>query len=72
MEPEKIESVLDAVTNPETAEQVDHGGSFGLWGTIERIRRYCGTDDVVRIRSEVGEYTEIEFILPVKHKGFRG
>ena len=37
--------------------------SFGLWGTIERVRYYCGTDDVVSIRSEVGEYTEIEFRL---------
>ena len=40
------------------------GESFGLWGTIERIRIYCGSNDVVRIESEVGEYTEIEFIIP--------
>ena len=39
------------------------GESFGLWGTIERIRIYCGNNDVVRIDSEVGEYTEIEFII---------
>lgn len=39
------------------------GESFGLWGTIERIRIYCGSNDVVRIDSEVGEYTEIEFII---------
>ncbi|MBP5151435.1 MAG: histidine kinase [Lachnospiraceae bacterium] len=38
--------------------------SFGLWGTIERVRYFCGSDDVVRIRSELGEYTEIEFIIP--------
>ncbi len=38
--------------------------SFGLWGTIERIRYYSGKDDVVRISSEIGEYTEIEFIIP--------
>ncbi|MBO4911251.1 MAG: histidine kinase [Butyrivibrio sp.] len=39
------------------------GESFGLWGTIERIRIYCGSNDVVRIDSEIGEYTEIEFII---------
>ncbi|MCR4901369.1 MAG: histidine kinase [Butyrivibrio sp.] len=38
--------------------------SFGLWGTIERIRYYAGKDDVVSIRSEIGEYTEIELIIP--------
>ncbi|MCR4777855.1 MAG: histidine kinase [Lachnospiraceae bacterium] len=37
--------------------------SFGLPGTIERIRYYCGRDDVVKIRSEVGEFTEIELII---------
>ncbi|MBO6242938.1 MAG: histidine kinase [Butyrivibrio sp.] len=38
--------------------------SFGLWGTIERIRYYTGKEDVVRIESEIGEYTEIEFVIP--------
>ncbi|MCR5358036.1 MAG: histidine kinase [Lachnospiraceae bacterium] len=37
--------------------------SFGLWDTISRIRNYCGTDDVVEIRSEPGEYTEVELII---------
>ena len=37
--------------------------SFGLWGTIERVRIYTGKKDVVRIRSEIGEYTEVEFVL---------
>ncbi len=40
--------------------------SFGLWGTIERIRYYAGRDDVVKITSEIGEFTEIEFIIPDK------
>ncbi|MBE5840758.1 MAG: sensor histidine kinase [Butyrivibrio sp.] len=40
--------------------------SFGLWGTIERIRYYAGRDDVVKITSEIGEFTEIEFIIPNK------
>lgn len=37
--------------------------SFGLWDTIERIRIFCGRDDVVKIESEPGEYTEIELII---------
>lgn len=40
---------------------------FGLRGTIERVRYFCGRDDVVKIRSEVGEYAEIEFIIPSRH-----
>ena len=39
--------------------------SFGLWGTIERVRYYSHRDDVVKIDSKEGEYTEIEFIIPV-------
>lgn len=39
------------------------GRGFGLAGTIARIRYYCNTEDVVRIRSEEGEYTEIELVI---------
>ena len=39
--------------------------SFGLWGTIERLRYYSHRDDVFRITSEEGEYTCIELIIPV-------
>ncbi len=46
-------------------ENRDSGG-FGLMGTIDRIRYYCKRDDVVRIRSEKGEYTEIELIFPME------
>jgi len=42
--------------------------SFGLKGTIERIKYYCDYKDVVRIRSEIGEFTEIELIIPTKLK----
>jgi len=42
------------------------GESFGLWGTIERIKIYCGSNDIVRIESEEGEYTDIEFIISDK------
>ncbi len=37
--------------------------SFGLWGTIERVRFFCGRDDVVKITSEQGEFTEVEFTI---------
>ena len=59
MSDEQIENVL-------SREETDPGDGFGLRGTIERIRYYCGDDDVVNIRSEVGEYTEVEFIIDQK------
>lgn len=34
--------------------------SFGLQSTINRLRYYCNSDDVVRISSVRGEYCEIE------------
>ncbi len=37
--------------------------SFGLWGTIERVRIYCGDNNVVNIDSNQGEYTEIIFFI---------
>ncbi|MBO4617485.1 MAG: histidine kinase [Lachnospiraceae bacterium] len=46
----------------------DQNASFGLKGTIERIKYYCDYKDVVRIRSEIGEFTEIELIIPTKLK----
>ena len=66
MSQEQIESVL-STEKKETESEVNE--SFGLWGTIERIRCYCDKDDIVRISSEPGEYTEIEFIMPSKLGG---
>ena len=47
---------------------------FGLRGTINRIRYYYDCDNVVQIRSEPGEYTEIEICIciPVEGQGSRG
>ncbi|MBO4291087.1 MAG: histidine kinase [Lachnospiraceae bacterium] len=61
MSQEKIESVLSVEKDSEETEESE---SFGLWGTIERIRCYCDSEDVVRIRSDLGEYTEIELVIP--------
>ena len=38
--------------------------SFGLWGTIERVRYYSHVEDVVRIDSKEGEFTKIELVIP--------
>ncbi len=59
----------------ETAERIMSGNknvspdeaSFGLWGTIERLRYYFNRDNVVKIESEEGEFTRIEFIVPVTY-----
>lgn len=41
----------------------DFAGSFGLRGTIERIRDYSGDKEAVKIESEIGEYTRIEIMI---------
>jgi len=70
MEQDVIDKMLDSKKPVEAQEDAASQmlSGFGLRGTIERVRYYCGRDDVVKIRSEVGEYTEIEFIIPVKEE----
>lgn len=53
---------IDEVLSGEADEDALSG--FGLRGTIERIRYYCNYREVIEIRSEPGEYTEIEIIIP--------
>ena len=60
MSEEQIEKIL--TSKKKEADELD-SESFGLWGTIERVRYYTGKEDIVNIKSEVGEYTEIEFII---------
>ena len=64
MTQEQIEQVLRKRNENEMEISSDPSESFGLWGTIERIRCFCDEDDVVKIRSEEGEYTEVEFVIP--------
>ena len=64
MTEEQIEKLLAAHDHEKLSDEPAPSESFGLWGTIERIRYFCGTNDVVKIRSTVGEFTEIEFIIP--------
>ena len=59
MTPEQIEEVLQS-----SAADEDALSGFGLKGTIERIRYYCNHREVIKIRSEPGEFTEIEIIIP--------
>ena len=61
MNKDQIDKILSFEKKDRPAEADE---SFGLWGTIERIRIYTGYQDAVRIRSEVGEFTEIEIIIP--------
>lgn len=60
MPEEQIEKIL-LTEGKEGGE--NESESFGLWGTIERVRYYTGEKDVVQIKSEIGEYTEITFII---------
>lgn len=60
MSAERIKNVLEA------QEEEDAGilSGFGLRGTINRIRYYYDCDNIVQIRSELGEYTEVEINIP--------
>ncbi len=63
MSEDRIKAVLSK--DPASIETNDpRHSSFGLKGTIERIRYYCNKEDVVFIRSEIGEFTEIELVIP--------
>ena len=64
MSQEQIDKVLLKREGDEGEVSSDPAESFGLRGTIERIRYFCDDEDVVKIRSEEGEYTEVEFIIP--------
>ncbi|HEX3077191.1 MAG TPA: ATP-binding protein, partial [Lachnospiraceae bacterium] len=60
MSDEQIKNALKACKEDDVKIQ----SGFGLRGTISRIRYYCNCDNVVQIRSEPGEYTEIELYIP--------
>ena len=59
MTQDQICNVLSSVSSEDNALR-----SFGLKGTIERIRYYCNYRETIFIRSESGDYTEIEIIIP--------
>ena len=57
----------EQITNVLEGSEEDHIKiltGFGLRGTISRIRYYYDCNNVVQIRSEPGEYTEIEIFIP--------
>lgn len=60
MSAEQIKNILEE----REEDDVKTLSGFGLRGTINRIRYYCDCDNVVQIRSEPGEYTEIELYIP--------
>lgn len=66
MRQEDIEHVLNPPKAEEISEEEAQNRSFGLRGTIERIRFYSNDPNAVMIRSELGEYTEIEIVIKEK------
>ncbi len=66
MSQEEIRDILSTENNENRSE----ADSFGLWGTIQRIRIFEGRDNIVRIESEIGEYTQIEFIIGVSAQAY--
>ena len=69
MAPEQIQKVLSL---QKSHEEESEDESFGLWGTIQRLRIYCNREDVVHINSEAGEFTEVEFMIYDMHNDTGG
>ncbi|HBF38383.1 MAG TPA: hypothetical protein DDW50_13835 [Firmicutes bacterium] len=59
MSPER----LGKITTPPSKAQ---NNSFGLWGTIERLRIFYGVEDILRIETAVGKGTIITIHIPLK------
>ncbi len=68
MPQELIDRVLTVDRVAEPCAGNSQLAGFGLKGTIDRIRYYCDSDDVVQIRSDPGEFTEIEITIPQMQK----
>lgn len=66
-----IKSVLNGEMPDNPSGDPKHS-SFGLKGTIERIRYSCNRDDIISIRSEIGEFTEVEITIPDVIKNSEG
>ena len=60
MSPERIQEIL-------TEERRGDIASFGLWGTLERIRIYYGDESRSSVESTLGEGTTIRLIIPEVH-----
>lgn len=68
MSREMIDQILNPDPTRELNQEEELNKSFGLRGTIERIRYYSDNNEAVVIRSEEGEYTEIEITIPLDSK----
>lgn len=62
------EEQINQVLEEGEKEDDDALSGFGLRGTIKRIHYYCDCENIVKIRSEPSEFTEIELFLPNKKK----
>lgn len=63
------DTIRKVLSKERVSTDAERHSGFGLRGTIERIRYYCNNDDVINIRSEVGEFTEIELVITDIAKG---
>lgn len=63
---ERINSLLSRSNDKGSRQRENSLSGFGLNGTISRIRYFSGKNDCIEIRSEEGEFTEIEITVPYK------
>ncbi|WP_426333865.1 cache domain-containing sensor histidine kinase [Paenibacillus silvae] len=53
-----------AVSTSASKSDANVNASFGLWGTMERLRIYYDREDVMRLESELGKGTTITITIP--------
>ncbi|MBU5355224.1 sensor histidine kinase [Paenibacillus barcinonensis] len=53
-----------SVSTSASKSDVNVNASFGLWGTMERLRIYYDREDVMRLESEPGKGTTITITIP--------
>lgn len=63
MDESVIARIMSGDNQSDGVKELGNHSNFGLKGTINRIKYFCNSDDVVSIRSELGEYTEIEIMI---------
>lgn len=69
MPQERIEKILSPKVEDVEDKDLGNHSNFGLKGTINRVRYYFDSQDIVHIESVEGEYTIVEFLIPLNRVG---
>lgn len=68
----EIEDDGVGMKSPEKQLEKNGNRSFGIRGTIERLRLFAGVQDVIKVESEIGKGTKITLKIPKKRSAAYG